>query len=245
MKRNELEKIKKEIEERKNLTSENAVTAGNKIFKVFLVAIVVILYFAIIILAHIFLNKNDYVLTCRFLNLFSLGIAIILFELAYTKDSGNIAIYGIEMLAVSIIVLPISQIIYELNITKQYILMAIIAVTLYYSLKAFVVYKNEERKHLKSLSDIDEIVKREPKRIKTSEEKKENRKEVAEKKDAGRKHARKGPRRMKTTKEEKEIEKKDTKINSIKEKKEKEPPKIVETKKEIKVEEPRIHNKKE
>ena len=68
-----------------------------------------------------------------------LGISIAFFEIAYSKDKGTIAIYGIETLMLAINTLV------SVNI-----------------LKMIIIYTTYKRKYLKDLSDIKEIVSTKP-----------------------------------------------------------------------------------
>ena len=109
-------------------------------------------------------------------SLIVLLLTIIIFEIAYHKDSGKIAIHGIETLILAFHTLTIWHIVNKLNISfETYILFSTYAFAIYYILKSILIYTNEKRKYLKSLSDIHEIVSKEPiKKEAKKREKKEN-----------------------------------------------------------------------
>ena len=91
-----------------------------------------------------------------------LGTAIILFEIAYRKEKGNLAIYGIESLVVAIFTLFLPYIIFELNETqRKYYFMVSIYVAIYYILKSVYVSAKIKSKYMNSISDVKEIVKKE------------------------------------------------------------------------------------
>ena len=92
-----------------------------------------------------------------------LGISIAFFEIAYSKDKGTIAIYGIETLTLAINTLIAVNVIKKTNMSVQnYIIASIIVFLLYYILKMIIVYTTYKRKYLKGLSDIKEIVSTRP-----------------------------------------------------------------------------------
>ena len=86
-------------------------------------------------------------------------IAIIMFELSYKKGKKNYAITGIECILLAIHTLFIGRGIN--NIEGNYILITSCIWPIYYCLKALIIYTNENRKRLKQISDISEIVKEE------------------------------------------------------------------------------------
>ena len=92
-----------------------------------------------------------------------LGISIAFFEIAYSKDKGTIAIYGIETLILAINTLVSVNIIKKTNMSFQnYIIASLIVFLLYYILKMIIIYTTYKRKYLKDLSDIKEIVSTKP-----------------------------------------------------------------------------------
>jgi len=83
-------------------------------------------------------------------------ITIIMFEIAYRKNKNNFIITGIEfiLLAIHVLLLEIDK--EQISIlTTSYIW------PIYYCLKAIIIYTQENRRRLKQISDISEIVKEE------------------------------------------------------------------------------------
>jgi len=101
-----------------------------------------------------------------------LGVAIYLFEIAYRKDNGKLAIYGIESLIIAIFTLFLPYIIFELNEeNKKYYLTASIFVASYYILKSLIIAIKIKSKHMNSnISDVKEIVKKEKTKRRTKED---------------------------------------------------------------------------
>lgn len=152
---------------------ENNKIIRKKIFENLLIAVALMLYFIVINFTYLRLEENILLNVTKIASLIILLLSIAIFEIAYHKDSGKITIYGIEILILSIHSLTIWNVINKMNISFQtYILFSTYAFAIYYVLKSMLIYTNEKRKYLKSLSDIHEIVSNEP--IKKEAKKREN-----------------------------------------------------------------------
>ena len=131
-----------------------------KILKNLLVAICIISYFMILVLANTRMSierlSNDIKV---FAGTF-LVIAILVLEKAYKKDSGKTAITSIELLVLAFHSLSI---VHMVNIFKCdfhfYLIISSIIVATYYIIKGIVIYTKKRKEYLKGLSDISEIVK--------------------------------------------------------------------------------------
>lgn len=89
-----------------------------------------------------------------------LVLGILALEKAYKKDSGEVAITGIELLALSIHSLSIMHMITLLKYDfKSYMLISSGIVVIYYVLKVIIIYTKDKKEYLKGLSDISKIVK--------------------------------------------------------------------------------------
>lgn len=164
MKRNILEIIEKEIKSHYKISKHKKTQIINEIFKNLLVSSGIILYFILLILAFINIEKQFVIIAYRALSIATLALAIILFEKAYKKDSGNIAMHGIEVLAIAIITLFLPYIFFKSTYSDRiYVIMIGVYISLYYLVKSIFVYKYEKKKFLKNSSDIIEIVKKESK----------------------------------------------------------------------------------
>lgn len=155
---------------------ENNKIIIRKIFINIIIAIAVMLYLIIINFAYLRLEEQILLKGIKIASLMVLLTSIILFEMAYKKDSGKLAINGIEALVLSFHTLTISHIVSKYNISfETYILISTYVFAIYYILKSIIIYTDEKRKYLKSLSDIHEIVSKEPiKKEAKKREKKEN-----------------------------------------------------------------------
>lgn len=152
---------------------ENKKIVRKKIFENLIIAIAIMLYFITINFAYIRMEEIMLLNGLKIVSLVVLLLSITIFEFAYHKDSGIIAINGIEILVLALHTLMIWNVINKINIPFQkYILFSTYSFTIYYILKSMIIYTNEKRKYVKSLSDIHEIVSKEP--IKKEAKKRKN-----------------------------------------------------------------------
>ena len=155
---------------------ENNKMIRKKVFENLIIAIAMMLYFILINFSYLRMEEDMLLKGLKIASLIVLLLTIIIFEIAYHKDSGKIAIHGIETLILAFHTLTIWHIVNKLNISfETYILFSTYTFAIYYILKSILIYTNEKRKYLKSLSDIHEIVSKEPiKKEAKKREKKEN-----------------------------------------------------------------------
>lgn len=124
---------------------------------------IVILYFSLLYFAKLRLNENLLINMTKLASLMLLFLCISVFEIAYHKDNGSIAIKGIEVLGLAIYTLTIWNITTRTNIEfEKYLIFTGIVFILYYFLKVLIIYTKEKKEYYNSLSDIHEIVKTEP-----------------------------------------------------------------------------------
>ena len=132
---------------------------ANKIWKNIIFAIILMILFIGI---NILYDKTDLKTMDTILKASSILMmiaSIIIFEIAYKKDKGIIAITGIEVLIIAIYILSIPHFVQMFSIDfKLYILTSSYFFSIYFILKSIIIYTNEKRKYLKSLSDIKDIV---------------------------------------------------------------------------------------
>ena len=126
-------------------------------------AVVIICYFAVLGFASYKMNIERLMVDIQVFAGMFLVLGILTIERAYKKDSGIFAITGIELLVLSMHSLSIMHVItfFKYDLIKYLVISAGIF-SLYYILKAIIIYTLDRRKALKNLSDISEIVKDEP-----------------------------------------------------------------------------------
>ena len=142
---------------------ENNKIIRKKVFENIIIAIAIMLYFIIINFSYLRMEENILLQGIKIASIIILFLSIAIFELAYHKDSGRIAINGIEVLILAIHTLTIWTVINRLKIEfDKYVLFSTYAFAIYYILKSIIIYTVEKKKYLDSLSDIHEIVNNEP-----------------------------------------------------------------------------------
>ena len=163
MKKSTIEKIDKEISEKTKLPNEIKEKIKKEVFTNIIIASIIILYFILIVLGSANSIKSVRTTDLNIFSLLFLSIAIFLFEKAYRKDDGKLAIYGIESLAIAIFMLFLPYIIFELNESnKKYYLMASAYIAGYYILKSIIIAIKTKNKYMnENISDVKEIVKKE------------------------------------------------------------------------------------
>lgn len=158
MKKKQLETLEKINEERK-LNKETREKIAKKALKNLLLATGILLFFAILKLIAINLEKKLAILIYREASVGVFVVTLILFEVAYKKDDDNLAITSIEMffLSVATLLTPYTLI----SRTSIYTSTVGVYFAIYYAIKNFIIYRNEKNSYLKEKNDINEIIKKE------------------------------------------------------------------------------------
>lgn len=156
-----LEKIEKEINKQTKLSKEEKKKINKKIFQNIVMAIGIVIYFIFINLGFSNIEQSTYLTDLKVFGAVAIGITIILFEKAYKKDSGEITIYGIEMLIIAICTL-LTNYIYKFHYSKYTYIVTSMAMlfAVYYVGKSIVIYVKMKNKALKKASDIHKIVRK-------------------------------------------------------------------------------------
>lgn len=184
MKKEMVEKIESEITQKTKLPDDIKEQARKNIFTNIIIAIIAISYFIFLILGSAGSTKNVRIVDFNIFSIIILGLAICLFEIAYRKDNGTIAMYGVEALIIALTTLFLPYVIFEVSEAhKKYYLMVSSYIGIYYIIKCIYISVKTKKKYLDEASDIKEIVKKENKRrnVQYEEEKTEDTQKVIEK----------------------------------------------------------------
>ena len=157
------ELMQKEIENKRKLPEELKKEIKKSILHNILIAVIIIVYLCIINVLFYKLENSIFEQQMKFVALGIITITVVIFEIAYRKQSKRMCIIGIELFLCSIISLYIPYIylsyLFE-NINIKFLTYALpIGIALYYILKAYIIYKTGKIKHHNNLSDIKEILK--------------------------------------------------------------------------------------
>lgn len=161
------EEIEKEYQKQKKIRkqeSKNPIMdkANTKIFINVLIAVIIMACFVGLYVGHNFLTDNVFERVLQLSTMVALAASIVLFEVAYKKDDGMLAINGIEILVLACHALSIPYIttLFSLDF-GWYVVISAYVFAIYFVFKAIVVYTKGRKDYVKSLSDIPEIIKEE------------------------------------------------------------------------------------
>ena len=131
------------------------------IFRNIIIAIGVIIYFAILNFTYFKIEQENILNVIEICSGVLLFVALILLEIAYKKDSGKFTISAIEFLVLAFHSLSIKYVITRYDYQLQfYLLTSSYVISIYFILKAIIIYTKGRKKYLDTLSDIPEILKK-------------------------------------------------------------------------------------
>lgn len=143
-------------------------------------AIIIMLYFFILNMSYKNVRSEYLEIGIRLFAMIFLFVSIYIFEKAYKKDNGNLAIQGIEILILSTYTLTTEHIINKFKFDfESYSLVASYLFSIYFILKCIIIYTKGKKEMEKEFSDIREIVnKNEPIKKEAIRKNREEKKEV-------------------------------------------------------------------
>ena len=133
------------------------------VYKNILIAVVIMIYFIIINTLYYKLDKSLLLNILKALSIVILLFGLIILEIAYRKEKGNLGINAIEIIILAGHTLSIAHIVQLKKFEfANYILVSSYMFSIYFIFKSIIIYTKEKRDYLKSLSDIREIVVNDP-----------------------------------------------------------------------------------
>ncbi len=153
----EIEEVRKEQEIPLDVKRQ----MNDKVFKNIIIAIFIMLFLVFVNLGYMNIKAEVLVTDLKVFSVTLSVLAILIFEKAYKKDSGKLAINGIEVLMLAILTL-VSIGVLNSNNNKFPFVIAIISFLfgIYYTGKSILEYLISKKKYLKQNSDIKEIIKK-------------------------------------------------------------------------------------
>lgn len=149
-----------EITQKRKMTQEVKEKLKQKIWLNLCLAIGVMLYFCGMDAVYLYASSEISMVVFKILAMVAILLTVIVFEVAYRKENGSLAIIGIELLISSVIVLYMPQIYAHSNqVIGQVFLLTPLFCAVYYTGKAIVIYRKTEKSYQNHLSDVKEIVK--------------------------------------------------------------------------------------
>lgn len=161
-KNNNVEKISLENNLKKDKeTKQIPQEALKDIFKNIIIAIGVIIYFAILNLVYFKIEQEKILSVIEICSGVLLLSALTLLEIAYKKNSAKFTINAIEFLVLAFHSLSIKYVITRYDYQLQfYLLTSSYVISAYFILKAIIIYTKGRKEYLDTLSDIPEILKK-------------------------------------------------------------------------------------
>lgn len=156
-----IEQLEKERIEKKRIPKDEEAKINKKLFENILIADILMVFFYLISLGSLNIETPVFLTDLKVFSISLIIFTIILFEVSYKKESGNLCIHGIESLILSIVML-FSSYVYTIQMKEFTTFAAIVsyAFAIYYVGKSIVIYKKMKKKYIAGLSDIDEIIKK-------------------------------------------------------------------------------------
>ena len=147
----ELEEIGKEIKKQKEVPANVKNEINKRVFFDTLTAVGIMLCLILINIGYKFIYIDNFITSLRVLSIGFIAITIVIFEVAYKKESGRLTINGMEMMVLSIIVMLLPRLYYDVN-DKFVISVELISMffAIYYEIKALVDYIAIKKKVRKS-----------------------------------------------------------------------------------------------
>jgi hypothetical protein len=144
----------------KNIINEQV--CSKEVFINIIYAIVIMLYFVILNVINYNCTEDIFKKYIKISYMTILIISVITIETAYRKNNKKIAINGIEYIIIATYILLIETITTALSLSmNKYIVFSSYVFPIYYIFKSIIMETTENRKELKQLSDIKDIVKKE------------------------------------------------------------------------------------
>lgn len=156
-----LEKIEEEIKKQTTISDEKKNKINKTIFHNIAIANIIMLYFIFLILGYQTILPEKFMIDLQVFSIITIGLAIVVFEKAYKKDSSEYAIHGIETLFLAIVTLISTYIFSKYQEKFAYIMIIICYLfAIYYVAKSIIIYLKMRTKALKRTNDIHKIVKK-------------------------------------------------------------------------------------
>lgn len=153
-----LKEIKKTMKEKQSLPKEESNKINRYLFQNIMVAIAIIVYFIFLNLGKQNIQLNVYVIDLKVFGMCILLLAIMLLEKAYKDDSGRLAVFGIEMIVLSLTTISLIYVGLMLSSRYSVILTSISYIfAIYYLIKSVVIYLKKRKKYF--VDGMKEIIK--------------------------------------------------------------------------------------
>ena len=141
--------IRQEIKSKRAVIEEQQKKLNGEVFKNIIIAIAIVLFLNCIILGFMNIESSIFIVDLKVFAVSLLAVAIGIFEFAYKKDSGKIALYGIEILVLALCMLAFIYI--DIMLNSKFVIIAILltyVIAIYYTVKSVIIYKKMKKQYL-------------------------------------------------------------------------------------------------
>lgn len=155
-----IEKLGKVIEEKNKIPKELKNKISSNTFQNVILAVIILVYLGAINLGMSNIPTENYIMDLKIFSIMLLIITIGLFEIAYKKDKGELWLYAIEVMIISMFTVYLIYF-YSIyyNTFGTIVFSVAILYLIYYAIKIFIM-KRRTIKNYKNSNDIGEIVKK-------------------------------------------------------------------------------------
>lgn len=161
LKEKEIAEMGEKIKEFNKITGEDRQKRNRKVFYTLFTGALVVFVFIFILMGYDNIAEANYITDLKVFSIISIAITICIFEYAYKKDSGELAITGIEILLVSFFILSLYYVLqYKYFDYQDYLLLFTAIFLVYYLLKTLIIYIKENHKYRRTAKEINSIVKK-------------------------------------------------------------------------------------
>lgn len=153
-----IQDIKKTIDKKQNLPKEEQEKIHKYLWCNIIVAIIVMVYLIFLSLGAMNIQAEIYTTDLKVFSMCVLLLAIAIFEKAYKKDDGQIAVFGIEMMILSIITVALIYVYLMFSSQRYAYIVASIShiFAIYYLVKCIIIYVRKRKKYF--VDDMKEII---------------------------------------------------------------------------------------
>ena len=156
-----IENLEKVFEEKKKFPIEIKERINHMAFKNIVIAAIIIIYFAALYFGMMNISTENYLIILRVISIILLALTIIIFEVGYNKDNGQMWLYGTEISVIAIFSLYLTYLYSFFYANFGSLLLSVsIFCLIYYAIKIIILQRKIEKEYKKSITDIKEIVKK-------------------------------------------------------------------------------------
>ncbi len=156
-----IEKLEQVIEEKKKIPKSVKEKINGKLFENLIIVSIIMVYLVALNLGMTNIPTDTYIVDLKVFSIMLLVATIVIFEIGYKKDDGEIWLHGVEAMTVAVLTL---YLVYLYSIYygtyNTVLLIAGIVYLIYFGVKLVVMQRRIEKEYNKSLTDIGEIVKK-------------------------------------------------------------------------------------